>query len=456
MSKKLGIALVLFALLLGALSVANAQDTTLTLWIMPNGPDPAGAIEAEIAGFEAANPGITVEYEILDWGSAWTRITNAAVSGEGPDVSQLGSTWVGAIDAMEALYHFSEEDIAAVGGRENFTAASLNTSVRADTDTGEMVALPWVTDVRGIIYRADIFEELGIDPATAFETWESFQAALQTIKDANLTTVDATSGEELPIYPIAFPGKNDWNVLHNFAPWVWGAGGDLLSEDLSSAAFNSEEATSGVSFYASLFTNGFTPPDSLELNSAQVDGLYSSGRVAMVISGPWMVANSRTSIDNNGWMDESNPDNLWPASLAVSEIPAGPAGRFTFVGGSNLSVWNTSDNLPEAIALAQYLVGDESQLRYTQAVGLLPVTNTALASDAFAADEDYSVFVSAVANGRSYPTIAVWGPLETIFVASLGALWDDVAGVNGEFDAATMIPARLNAAAEEVNAALAQ
>jgi multiple sugar transport system substrate-binding protein len=455
MSKKLGIAFLLFALLLGALSV-NAQDTTLTLWIMPNGPDPAGAIEAEIAAFEAANAGVTVEYEILDWGSAWTRITNAAISGEGPDVSQLGSTWVGAIDAMEALYHFSEEDLAAVGGAENFSAAAFNTAVRADTDSGDVVAMPWFTDARAIVYRADIFEELGIDPAEAFATWESFSAALQTIKDANLTTVDATSGEELPVYPIAFPGKNDWNVLHNFAPWVWGAGGDLLSEDLTSAVFNSEEATAGVNYYASLFTNGFTPPDSLELNSAQVDGLYSSGRVAMIISGPWNVANSRVSIDNNGWIDESNPENLWPEALAIAEIPAGPAGRFTFVGGSNISVWNTSDNLPQAIALAQFLVSDESQLRYTQAIGMVPATNSALGNDAFSADEDYSVFVSAVANGRSYPTIAAWGPLETIFVTSLGALWDDVAGVNGEFDAAVQIPARLDAAAQEVDSALAQ
>jgi multiple sugar transport system substrate-binding protein len=237
---------------------------------------------------------------------------------------------------------------------------------------------------------------------------------------------------------------------------VWGAGGELLSEDLSAAAFTSEEAVSGIEFYASLFTQGFTPPDTLELNSAQVDGLFSGGRVAMVVSGPWNVANSRATVDNNGWSDPENEANLWPDSYAVAEVPAGPAGRFTFVGGSDLSVWNSSDNLDQAIALAQFLVSDESQARYTQAIGMLPTTNSALALPEFAEDPDYSVFIAAVENGRSYPTIAAWGPLETIMVTNLGALWDDVAGVNGEFDAATMIPARLEAAAEEVNATIAQ
>ena len=442
----------LLALVMGALLPAvTAQDeVTLTLWIMPNGPDPSGAIEAEIAAFEEANPGIQVEYEILDWGSAWTRITNAAVSGEGPDVSQLGTTWVGAIDAFGALHHFSDEEIAAVGGPENFAAASWNTVIRADDDSGDVVALPWFVDTRAVIYREDIFDELGLDPAEVFDTWDSFVEGLQAIKDAGLTVTDA-NGDEVEFYPMAFPGKNDWNVVHNFAPWVWGAGGDMLTEDLSASAFNSEEAIAGVKFYASLYTQGFTPPDSLELNSAQIDGLFSEGRVAMVISGPWMVKNSRTPNDEGGW-----GDNEWAQYVGVAEIPAGPAGRYTFVGGSDLAVWNTSEHLEEAVMLAQFLVSDESELRYCDGIGMLPATNSALQSDAFAGDEDYGVFVTAIDHGRSYPAIAAWGPIETVMVTNLGALWDDVAGVNGPFDPDTMIPERLNAAAEEVNNVIAQ
>ncbi|HRE46579.1 MAG TPA: sugar ABC transporter substrate-binding protein [Aggregatilineales bacterium] len=457
MSKKFFRSLLVLALVLGALPffTARAQEVTLKLWIMPNGPDPAGAVSAEIAAFEAANPGYKVEYEILDWGSAWTRITNAAVSGEGPDVTQLGTTWVGAIDAMDALHHFTDEEIAAIGGKDNFTAASLNTVVRADTTDGAVVSLPWFTDVRAINYRADIFAELGIDPATAFADWDSFTKTLQTIKDAKLMGKDA-EGKEFPIYPIAFPGKNDWNVLHNFAPWVWSAGGDLISADLKTATFNDEKSVEGVAFYASLFTSGFTPPDTLELNSAQVDGLLSSGKAAMIVSGPWNVPNSRTSIDKNGWSDPSKEGNLWPEAYAVAEIPAGPAGRYTFVGGSNLGVFKSSANLEGAVKLAQFLVSDSSQARYTQTIGMLPTAKSTLALAEFAGDKDYSVFISAVENGKSYPAIAAWGPIETIMVTNLGALWDDVAGVNGAFDAAKMIPARLAAAAEEVTKALAQ
>lgn len=95
-------------------SQLDMQDTSMTLWIMPSSPNPVNAIETKIAGFEAANSGVTVEYEILDWDSAWTHITNATASGEGSAVSQLGSTWFSAINAMEAPYHFNNEDMTAV------------------------------------------------------------------------------------------------------------------------------------------------------------------------------------------------------------------------------------------------------------------------------------------------------------------------------------------------------
>jgi multiple sugar transport system substrate-binding protein len=235
---------------------------------------------------------------------------------------------------------------------------------------------------------------------------------------------------------------------------VWGAGGDLLSKDLKTATFNDKTSLEGIKFYASLYTDGLTPTDSLELNSAQIDGLFQQGRVAMVISGPWLVSTSRRNLDNGGWIDPNAKTSIWPDALAVAEIPAGPAGRFTFVGGGDLGVFKHTKHLKESIKLAQFLASDASQLRYTQATGFLPVTKTALANKVYNEDEDFKVFVSAISSGRSYPTIASWGPLETVFVANLGALWDDVAGVNGKFDPDKQIPDRLEKLATEVNSTI--
>jgi multiple sugar transport system substrate-binding protein len=81
-----------------ALSMGFAQKT-LEIWIMPNSPKPIDDLKAIVAPFEKAN-NVEVKVTVLDWGVAWTRITTAATSGVGPDIVQLGTTWVGAITAM--------------------------------------------------------------------------------------------------------------------------------------------------------------------------------------------------------------------------------------------------------------------------------------------------------------------------------------------------------------------
>ncbi len=416
---------------------APTEPVTLKVWIMPNGPQPLEIMQQEAAEFQKLYPNITVEVEVLDWGAAWSKITTAATSGEGPDISQLGTTWVGAISAMGALRPFSVEEIASVGGSDAFVEASWQTC--NPVGSGFTTCLPWFVDTRAIVYRKDVLEQAGIDPSQAFADWESFDAALAQLKEANPD-----------MYPIAFPGKNDWNVLHNFAPWVWEAGGDMLNPGNTAAVFNSPEGVEGVKFYASLYTKGYTPEDALELNSAQIDGRYGEGQVAMVISGPWLVKNSQTSSDEGGFAGTDAAENL-----AVHQIPTGPAGRYTFVGGSDLTVWQSSKHPAEAVEFVKFLVSKESQVRYSANIGMIPAQKEALADPAFSDDPNYSVFVEAVDNGKSYPAIAAWGPLETAMVKHLGALWDDVAGVNGTFDPDTMVPARLDQAAQEVNTLLA-
>ncbi|MFQ5614447.1 MAG: sugar ABC transporter substrate-binding protein [Anaerolineae bacterium] len=414
-----------------------AEPVTLNVWIMPNGPQPLEIMQQEAAEFQKLHPNITVEVEVIDWGAAWSKITTAATGGEGPDISQLGTTWVGAISAMGALRPFSPEEIATVGGGEAFVEASWQTC--NPVGSGFTTCLPWFVDTRAIVYRTDALAQAGLDPEQAFADWESFDDALAQLKEA-----------DLEMYPIAFPGKNDWNVLHNFAPWVWEAGGDMLNPGNTAAVFNSPEGIEGVEFYASLYTKGYTPEDALELNSAQIDGRFGEGQVAMVISGPWLVKNSQTPSDAGGFAGTEAAENL-----AVHQIPAGPAGRYTFVGGSNLTVWRASQHPAEAVEFVKFLVAKESQARYSTNIGMIPARKEALADPTFSDDPNYSVFVEAVDNGKSYPAIAAWGPLETAMVKHLGALWDDVAGVNGPFDPATMIPTRLNEAVREVDTLLA-
>ena len=165
---------------------AGGDKVNLNVWIMPNTPEPEKDFMGVIQPFLDANPDISVTPTILDWGSAWTKLTTAATSGEGPDISQIGSTWVAVLGAMGAF-----EDLSPVydqfGGTDSFLEASLPTTQVAGQS--ERYGVPWFIDTRALYYRKDICEAAGVNPDTDFETWDSFKEALRKIKALGLSLI---------------------------------------------------------------------------------------------------------------------------------------------------------------------------------------------------------------------------------------------------------------------------
>src|SRR6185312_6007196 len=103
------------AALLLAVGAAQASALELSMWVMPVTTNAAHDIPALIAPWVAAHPGVTVRVTVLDWESGWNKITAAAASRRGPDLLELGSTWMPAIAAMGGLEPLSASQLAEVG-----------------------------------------------------------------------------------------------------------------------------------------------------------------------------------------------------------------------------------------------------------------------------------------------------------------------------------------------------
>lgn len=420
-------------------SAKEKEPVTLDVWIMPNSPQPDKDFLNVVQPYLDQNKNVTVNVTVLDWGSAWTKITTAATSGEGPDILQLGTTWVAAISAMDALLPITDK-VSEIGGADAYFPATWNTTTIAGEDT--VYGAPWFVDARAAYYRTDVFEKAGINPDDAFKTWESFKQALKQI---NGMEVDGKK-----ISAIGFPGKNDWNVAHNIFPWVWAAGGQILSEDNTEAVFNSEAAVDGIMFYTGLAAEGLAPKSALEQNSAQIEANYNNGDYAVMINGPWVLKGHTTPKDAGGTADAAAA-----GKTGIRPLPAGPAGSFTFFGGSHLTIFKNSENPEAAWGLIKYLSTKDAQVAYSKASGQLPALKEAMKSDAIMGDANLAQFVKAAENSRSYPSIPQWGPIETVLVKNFGTMWDTVAGVSGTYNRES-IKALLDAAKGEVDALLAQ
>lgn len=413
-----------------AAATTDADGTVVEFWYMPNGPEPAVHVAREAAEFARLNPGVTVEVTELPWESALTRIITAGTSGAGPDVVQIGTTWVPGIAALGALDPLSDDDIATVGGHDAFVEASW-TSTRpiGGTDT---VAVPWFLDTRVAFYRSDVFDELGLDPDAVFADWDGFEAALATLR---------ADGR---MHPLAVAGANDWNVVHDLAPWLWAGGGEFLDDEAAAATVDSEGAVDGVHTYQRL-ASAYGHPEALVGDAHGALDLFAQGEAAITFGAPFVVSELRKA-DEEG----APAAGRW----ATAALPAGPAGRHAFLGGSNLALFASTDVRGAALDWIAFLSSETSQVRYATEIGMLPAGIGALHRDGFLADPVYERFADQLEDGRQYPALPAWLHVEVALQHHAGSLWKEVAA-RGDALTVDEVRARLREAADDIDTALA-
>jgi multiple sugar transport system substrate-binding protein len=409
------------------------KGTTLTLWTMPNSPKPKEDLDKMIAPF-TAKTGVKVNVQEVGWDVQFDRIRNAAVSGEGPDITQAGTTQVPFFAALGGFNNLNDR-VEDIGGEKAYAPGIWNTT-KVEGQDGTW-AIPWFTEARSVYYRKDVLEKAGVDPATAFKDLASFKATLQAIKD------------KVPgIQPFGAPGKKAFDLVHNVMPFVWDNGGAELSDDAKKSTINTPEAQTGVEFIGDLITSGLYDKSQLERDGTQVENQFKGGKLAVWIGGPWVLG-SITRTDDENWVPEAR-DNV-----GVAPMPTGPDGKaYTFVGGSDLMMFKSTKHPNEAWALMKFLSEDQTQKDYANLLGMFPARLDPQ-QQVGDSDANHKAFFEAIQNGRTYAPIPQWGQIENAYKTRFGNILDSAAGVGKPYSAES-VKTQLDAAAKEADGLLAQ
>src|SRR5512136_2284060 len=67
---------------------------------------------------------IPVKVRLLTWDAAWSELVKVALYNDGPDISEVGSTWLGDLMSMSALHAFTSEELAQLGKASRFLAGA--------------------------------------------------------------------------------------------------------------------------------------------------------------------------------------------------------------------------------------------------------------------------------------------------------------------------------------------
>jgi N,N'-diacetylchitobiose transport system substrate-binding protein len=367
----------------------------IDVWIMdPGNPELQDVINTYATDFEAANPGTTVTVEFVPWDGGKDRFINSIASGDVPDLAETGTTWT--------------PEFAELGGLEAVAEENddwLPSLVEAGQVDGTLYGVPWYAGNRALIYRSDVFEELGLE---APETWDDLEAAAEMIK-----------AEKPDMFPMIVPG----DYIHMLLPMVWQAGGEIATQegDAWTAAVNSEEGKQAFETFAAWQEN-YSPKETLNQNEADARVPFDNGNAAMFIGGPWDVTASQTE----------NPE--LEGNLATALIPEGPGGsRDTFAGGSHLSVFADSDNKELAAAFRDFMLQPEELTKFTDELGFFAGTVSGINESTLLEDPIMEPFgIQLRDHSRVYPVTPKWGALETDPKPSTVALQSIVQGTSAD------------------------
>jgi len=336
----------------------------LTVWAMGVEGENLQAIADD---FVKDNPGVEVNVTPIDWEVAHQKLLTSVAGNQTPDVSLMGTTWMGEFAEMGAIAETPESF-----SEDQFFANSWNTTEFEGTSYG----VPWYIDTRALYYRTDIAKKAGFDgPPATWDELKQMAAAMQS-----------KGGSKYGVYLSNF----NWQEL---LPFVWQNGGEVLSED-GQFTFDSPEVVEAIEYEKSFFEEGLTPesvPEGFDVHQPFVDG-----EIPMFFSGPWSVA----AIQDLGGKDI---EGKW----SVAPMPEQDSGT-SFVGGGDLVVFNQSDNQETAWTFIDYLSQPEVQSRFYELTGDLPAVEDAWELGQLENDEDRQVFEAQMEDAQVPPVVPKW------------------------------------------------
>lgn len=347
---------------------------TVEIWAMGNEGEVLGELAAQ---FEEENPDVTIEVTAVPWESAHDRIATAIAGGETPDISMLGTTWVGEFAATGA-FEPTPDDLV---DEDSFFDGSWETTVVDDVAYG----VPWYVDTRVLYYRTDLAQAAGVEPPT---TWDEYKAFATALQDAG-----AQWGVSLP------PGGLDsWVYV---GPLAWQLGGEIMNEDGTEFTLDSPEWVEALTFYDSFFEEGLAEP--VRLETGEIEQEFIDGNVGAFFSGPFHVS----LLQEQGGAEFAD-------RFAVAMVP-GEQSRTSFTGGGNLAVFGDSENRDASWKFVRWLSQPETQIAWYDISTDLPAVESAWEDPTFADDPYLSVFGEQLADSKAPPAIPTWAQVSSVF-----------------------------------------
>lgn len=373
--------------------------------------------------------GATVRWDTFNGTSdELTRIQSAIVSGGGPDVFTVGTTFVPTAQATGGFYQLTDADWQAVGGKSRFFQEQLTT---AGITPDKPISVPFVMRPFAMVYNTDLFQKAGI--STPPKTWSDFVANAQAMTDASA----GIFGTAMDPQDTFDPWKILWHVTKQL-------GGDFISADYKTAQLNSPEVVEAVQFWFDWVRKyQIVDPNSMSWKASNATQAFGNGKVGMQIM---VTATAIPTLEKSSVQGKYAFAPLPTVPYGMQQLPANGVPVETIVSGDNMTIASYSTVKDLALKFIGLVTDTQHQVKYTSIFGDLP-TNADAANQLASQNAQTKAFVQAESGATAVPTTGEWGPIEV-------ALAGVTAKLGGEVASNTYSPSHVKPLLDQANATI--
>ncbi|MBU4215881.1 MAG: ABC transporter substrate-binding protein [Actinobacteria bacterium] len=300
----------------GSSATASSGPVTLTFWHGYTEAD-GKVLDQIVTDFNSSQSDITIQTTTKTWAVIGDTLLTALSADEGPDIVALPAENLPVYASKGAFATL--DDFYASDTTKN---ASLNPhAVEMVQVDGSAYGVPIGFVPLSVVYNKTLFAAAGI--TTFPTTWDEWVA------DAKKLTIDENGDGTPEQYGLALPdhstvGNGVWPSL------FYGNGGELT--DGSTSVIDSSANVKTLTYWADAVIKDKISPTGLD--GVASDKLFSSGKAAMEVGGPWMAS---VATENN-------------IDYGIAAIHAGPVAQASSAIGISAAVTSQADGAKKAAA----------------------------------------------------------------------------------------------------------
>lgn len=382
------------ALLIACIGATALAQQSLTVWYAGNFQDQMDLVNNELVpAFEAANPDVDVTVEFIPWGDLTAKLNTAFATGTVPDVFMHGQAATAGLVAADRLAPLDEYFAG-------FDVEDFGPTFEQGAVDGKHYLAPVYGSGNLLVYRTDLWEDVGLDPGSPPTTWE------ELLDVARKLTVRDASGQIKRTGLLI--GSSGTAIQQPFSSLFWQAGGSWFSADGTEVTFDGPAAVKAIEFMQALFdpTSGVTRLG--ENPGASPVNPLVTGQAAMMFGSMEMVSGLRTT----------NPDVFELLAVAPPTRDVDQAAFYSFAG---FFISQDSPHKDQAWQYISFALSPEWLEAFNSAAGSLPPRSSLADAEFLAASPALKAYSDNLQFAHGNPNVAVWVKARDITAAHLEA-----------------------------------